>query len=1037
MVRTRTILLFLLMALPGAIRLPAQTATGGVRGVLSDDSGAVIPAANVTLAGAGVSKTIQTQADGTFSTVGLAPGQYTVSVTYPGFATFSKTVNVGGAPVQMSIRLAVSAEKQEVTVQAEAGPTVSTEADSNASAIVIKGEDLEALPDDPDDLSDALQALAGPGAGPNGGQIFIDGFSGGQLPPKESIREIRINQNPFSAEYDRLGFGRIEILTKPGTDKLHGMVSLNDSNGVFDSRNPLAANKPDYSNRMISANLGGSVNHKTSFFLDFNRRDITDNSITHATYVDPTTFDTSLIGTSVVAPSTFTTISPRIDYQLSTNNTLTVRFEERFNSKDNAGLGGTHLPPAYTTDQAYNTSNNAQNLMITETSVLNSKVINETRLQFTRSYTASLGNEIPSINVSGAFITGGNGVGDASDTTRHLELQNFTLISHATHTIKAGVRVRRDSDQSNQPNGFNGSFSFLGGLAPMLTAGDTVETDSSGNPVTENLTSVEQYIRFLSLQQAGFTAAQIQALGGGPSRFTIQTGLAYVSKDRYDGAPFIQDDWKLKPNFTLSLGMRYELQTLVSDHRDVAPRVGFAWAPGSAKNGKQKTVIRGGAGMFYDRIGLGNFETAYLNNGINQLQYTVYNPAFYTNNVPSLSTLNAGQNSTYVVDPKLHADYSMQAAIGVERQLPRNTTAAVYYTYNRSEHLAQTVPINSPEPGTYSPLAPLSASNGSFPYGYSAGNIFEYESGGYMRQKMLMANFNTRFSPRVSLFGNYSLTYARDLPSSPTDPYDFALDYGRSNFDRRHNFQLIGNIVAPANIRLAPFITMRSGQPYDVLAGEDLYGDTLTNARAVFSSTATCAGVVRSGNTACSPYGTFSANYSVTNPGSLVPRNYLTMPGLVSINMRLYRTFGFGGVPKKTQQADQGPGGGMPSAGVMGLSGGGRGPGGPGGGPGGPGGGGPPPGGGGGPGGGMGRMMGMGGDTTEHPYNVTLSVNFENLLNHLNPGGYQGVITSPYFLQATSVNTGFGGGGPGGGGPGGFGGAANNRRIQLGIRFTF
>ncbi|MGA2156706.1 MAG: carboxypeptidase regulatory-like domain-containing protein, partial [Bryobacteraceae bacterium] len=780
--KTRRILFVLLVALLGAISLPAQTATGGVRGVLMDDSGAVIPATNIMVARAGVTKTAQTQADGTFSLLGLAPGQYTVSVAYPGFASFSKAINVGaGAPVQMSIRLAVSAEKQEVTVQAEAGPSVSVEADNNATAIVLKGEDLEALPDDPDDLSDALQALAGPGAGPNGGQIYIDGFSGGQLPPKESIREIRINQNPFSAEFDRLGFGRIEILTKPGTDKLHGALSLNDSNGVFDSRNPLAANKPDYSNRMISANLGGSLNKKTSFFLDFNRRDITDNSITHATYVDPTTLDQTLIGTSVVAPSTFTTISPRIDYQLNTNNTLTVRFEERFSSKDNAGLGGTHLPPAYTTDQAYNTSGNGQNLMITEDAVLGPKAVNETRLQFYRNYSASAGNEIPSINVSGAFLTGGNGIGDQFDTSHHYELTNFTSISHGTHTIKVGARVRRDSDQSNSPNGFNGSFSFLGGLEPVLLAGNTVETDANGNPVTENLTSVEQYIRFLALYNTGFTAAQIQALGGGPSRFSIQSGLAFVGKVRYDGAPFIQDDWKLKPNLTLSLGLRYEVQTLESDHRDVAPRLGFAWAPGSAKKGPQKTVIRGGAGMFYDRVGLGDFENAYLNNGVNQLQYTVYNPTFYINNIPPISTLNAGENLKYVVDPKLRADYSMQMAIGVERQLPRNTTVSAFYTYNRSEHLAQTVPINSPVPGTYNPLEPLSATNGVFPYGYNAGNVFEYESGGYLRQKMLMANFNTRFSRRVSLFGNYSRTYANDLPSTPTDPYDFALDYGRSN----------------------------------------------------------------------------------------------------------------------------------------------------------------------------------------------------------------------------------------------------------------
>ncbi len=256
-----------------------------------------------------------------------------------------------------------------------------------------------------------------------------------------------------------------------------------------------------------------------------------------------------------------------------------------------------------------------------------------------------------------------------------------------------------------------------------------------------------------------------------------------------------------------------------------------------------------------------------------------------------------------MVDPKLRADYSMQTAIGVERQLPRNTTVSAFYTYNRSEHLAQTVPINSPEPiaagqpGAYNPLEPLSATNGVFPYGYNAGSIFEYESGGYMRQKMLMANFNTRFSPRVSLFGNYSLTYANDLPSTPTDPYDFALDYGRSNFDRRHNFMLAGSVTGPKGIRVAPFIALRSGQPYDVLDGTDVYGTTLINARAAFAPRGQCSGatgVVLSGDVVCSPVGNFTTSYNVANPANLVPRNYLTMPGLVSINMRIYRVFGFG-----------------------------------------------------------------------------------------------------------------------------------------------
>jgi hypothetical protein len=1012
-----------------ALGLSAQQTGGTIKGVLTDDSGAVIPAATVALSGNGIKRAAQTQADGTYSFPGLAPGQYTVAATFPGFAPFSRTVTVSaGGTVQVAVQLAVTAEKQQITVQAEAGPTVSVEPDNNATALVIKDADLQALPDDPDDLADALQALAGPGAGPNGGSIYIDGFSGGQLPPKESIREIRINQNPFSAEYDRLGFGRIEILTRPGTDKLRGNFGLMDSDATFNSRNPFSDNKPDFSSRMWNGNLGGSLGKKASFFVDFMRRDVQDNSVIVARYFDPSTLTQSAINTSVVTPNSFTVFAPRFDYALSRNHTLTVRVEERLNSRQNAGLGGTRLPAPYS-QLAYNGTGDGQNVMVSESAVLSARVVNETRFQFFRNYNASPGNLLPQINVAGAFTTGGNGMGDTRDLSRHLELQNNTSVAHGAHTLRFGLRLRRDGDQSNQPGGFNGAFTFLGGAAPMLDASNQAVYDSNGNPVTVTLTSLQQYERNVLLSQAGMTQAQIQALGGGPSRFSIQAGQSYISLARWDAGPFVQDDWRIRPNFTLSLGLRYEVQTLVSDHGDFAPRLGFAWAPGSPKNGRQKTVIRGGFGMFYDRIGLGLFETAALNNGVNQLQYTVYNPTFYPN-LPTLSSLSAGQNTITRVDPNLRSAYSLQGALGVERQLPRNTTVALTYSFNRSVHLAQSIPVNTPLPGTFNPLLPLSASNGVFPYGYAAGTIFESQSGGFMRQHMLMVNFNTRFSSKVSLFGNYSLAYAKDLPSSPTDPYDFGLDWGRSSFDRRHSFQLIGNVVAPAGVRFAPFFTMRSGQPYDVLSGQDLYGDTLIDARAAMLSPTTCSSVARTGNSVCSPFGTFASTYSVVNPGTLAPRNYLTMTGLVSVNLRVYRTFGFGG-SKKAATQDGMPG--MPSAGVMGMAGGGRGPGGPGG----PGGG---PHGPGGPGGGpMGGMFG-GGGSSEHPYNVTLSVNFENLLNHFNPSGYQGVITSPYFLQPTSINTGFGGGGPGGGGPGGpggFGGAANNRRIQFGLRFSF
>src|SRR5437588_11078920 len=171
--------------------------------------------------------------------------------------------------------MAIQAEQQNVVVTDET-PTVNVEASGNSNAIVLKGKDLDALSDDPDELSNELSALAGPSAGPNGGQIFIDGFSGGQLPPKSAIREIRVNQNPFSAEYDRLGYGRIEILTKPGTDKLHGQFMINGNASALNARNPFVgeAAQPAYHSVLYSGNIGGPINKKASFFFNLDRRNI-------------------------------------------------------------------------------------------------------------------------------------------------------------------------------------------------------------------------------------------------------------------------------------------------------------------------------------------------------------------------------------------------------------------------------------------------------------------------------------------------------------------------------------------------------------------------------------------------------------------------------------------------------------------------------------------------------------------------------------------------------------------------------------------
>src|SRR6266850_2028427 len=258
-----------------------------LRGQISDEFGASIVGATVTLTDAsGAQKTATTNADGAYSFTGLAPGKYRIHAIAAGFAT-SEDANVDVTAARrdpLNISLKIAAIESQVKVNSDAA--ISTDAASNANQTVISGRDLDALPDDPDELAAALQALAGPSIGPNGGQIFIDGFSGANMPPKESIREIRINQNPFSPENDQPS-ARIEILTKPGTDKLRGNVSFNFSDESLNSRNPFAVSsskRSPFQIRQLGGNLSGPlIKNKASFFFEVNRNETDDNELVRAT----------------------------------------------------------------------------------------------------------------------------------------------------------------------------------------------------------------------------------------------------------------------------------------------------------------------------------------------------------------------------------------------------------------------------------------------------------------------------------------------------------------------------------------------------------------------------------------------------------------------------------------------------------------------------------------------------------------------------------------------------------------------------------
>ncbi|HEY3457365.1 MAG TPA: carboxypeptidase-like regulatory domain-containing protein, partial [Bryobacteraceae bacterium] len=323
-----TRVLSILMALAIGQCLFAQQ-SGSVAGSVKDQTGGILRGAAVALTDSdGHAATAKTRTDGEYTFHGVSPGTYSVSATYPGLSQAGAVlVSVtNGQVATANIVMNVESQKQEMNVTESGANQVNTEPANNASALVLRQEDLDALPDDPDDLQADLQALAGPSAGPGGSQIFVDGFTGGRLPPKASIREIRINSNPFSAEYDKLGYGRIEIFTKPGSDKFHGQGYYGSSDGIWNSRNPFLSDNPPFRTQLFGGNISGPLGSKASFFLDVDHRAIDDNGIINAQLLNPTTLAPSLDQSYYPTPQRRTTVSPRVDYRLGANHTLSLRY---------------------------------------------------------------------------------------------------------------------------------------------------------------------------------------------------------------------------------------------------------------------------------------------------------------------------------------------------------------------------------------------------------------------------------------------------------------------------------------------------------------------------------------------------------------------------------------------------------------------------------------------------------------------------------------------------------------------------------------
>ena len=825
--------LFVLIIMLGFASAALAQSNGSVQGQVMDPTGAVIPNANIVLNGApGRSTTVTSDGLGRFQFNSVAPGDYSLQVSAINFSHFTSHIKVtAGNTVRINPKLKIQVEEETVNVQEPQG-SLDVAPENNASALVLKDKDLDALSDDPDELMSELQALAGPSAGPNGGEVYVDGFSGGQLPPKSSIREIRINQNPFSAEYDKLGYGRIEIFTKPGTDHFHGQVSFTNSNSVLNTRNPFASTKPDYNTDMVMGNFGGPISKKSSFQVNFERRDIGDQSIINALGLDNNFVSVSLSQT-LANPSVRTHTGMRLDFQLGANDTVVARYQFLDQSEQNAGIGQLSL-----SSQAFNSHSDSHTFQLTETHVFNPKIINETRFQFIRSDSSQNAlDQSPSLNVIGAFSGGGNPLGTSTSTQNRFELQNNTSVTSGKHTLRFGGRLRESGEETSSTQGFNGTFTFA---------------------------SLDAYRATLQGIANGSTPEQIRAAGGGPSQYTIGSGIGNYSTNYVDFGGFIQDDWKLRPNMVLSTGLRYETQNVIGDNGDFAPRIGFSWALGGGR--APKTVIRAGAGIFYDRFAQDYLMTLQRLNGVTQQSFTVTDPDFFPNTPQPGSLVGAASApTTYRLDPNFKSPYVAQLALSLERQITKRSTVTVSYLHSHGERQLIADNINAPFPGTFDPL---DAASGIRPLGDS-GNVFRYSSKGKYEQNQLIVNFNLRASSRVSLFGFYTLGFVDSNTSGPgsfpSNVYDLDQDWGRASYDVRNRLTIGGNITLPYGIGLSPLLIASSGRPFNISLGQDLNGDSIFNDRPAFA-------VAGASPNLATAYGDFDTDPLLGQP--IIPANF-------------------------------------------------------------------------------------------------------------------------------------------------------------------
>jgi hypothetical protein len=672
------------------------------------------------------------------------------------------------------------------------------------------------------------------------------------------------------------------------------------NDNAFNTLNPFTGTIPAYHSYMFDGTLSGPISKHASFFISAQQRNFQNDEIFNArtAVLDPTT-NTYIEGPQVgglLSPQTHTNISPRVDIQLAQNNTLTLRYQFFRNSQSNMLGGSVSLP-----SQASSRDSIEHTFQFDDSQIISNNLVNETRFEYRRaSITENPVSTAPSVDVPNYFSSGGATSQHMNDRTDHFELQNFSTLTAGRHTVTFGAWLRDNRESLTTDSNFNGSFSF---------------------------SSISNYLGLLNDLAAGENFTQIAASCPDclPIKLNYAIGPTSFAGNLFDGALFYQDDWRVKSYLTLSDGLRFETQNHVADHADWAPRIAFAYAlDGHHAGRRQKTVLRGGYGFFYQRFGVGylmNLEQ--FNAGPHaQQQIVVTNPTCFSST--SLSDIPGGVASCgsstasqpYTITPRYHSPYTQILGLSLERQLTKASTLTFSWLHSYGLHgfVVRDANAYEPLPGTVF----YNSSTGPRP-DPAFGPVDQYFPEGMYKENQIIVNVNARLSRNMGIFGFYNYSYANadytqasssfgdetGAPSNPSNSYNLMQDYGRAEWIHPQWALVVGNYAGPWGLTFTPFLIAHQGHPYDITTSTDFTGDNFFNNRPAYASPSDCPST--SPDFAATSFGCLDV---APGPGlALIPANMGNSPPSVAVNMRLSRSFGVG--PRgETSAGPPPPGGG-------------------------------------------------------------------------------------------------------------------------------